>query len=398
VPATVATSTGYICTAAGFGPELRIAVESPTRELVFFANVVVGAAGVVVRIVNVGSVFYVLYQGSASTTVSVRTLTISSGTVSDGGTATLVTLNNASSTWDASNYDGTNWFLVYGSGATTVTLAKMAAVTASATVTFASTDNLTFLSVWADAATARIWVGLVDDPSSTATVAFRVYTATPALSVGPTTLSLGRSPTVPLFGPLYTRTPVAGDAFGVFTQASLGSTSDATVLFTTVVEAGTVTLTQRKTFNVVPISKPDVQQRVWCMTYVAGSNFTETRALLLRFEDAERQGTPGGPSPIVELASPSMETPGSVYHPNASHGRAFHAVAVTSESAGGQTFFAFPFVLTSRTNASAATEPMTRVDVYEYTRWNQEPHRQMVPLGLAGVVSGQPTSGDLPRC
>ena len=108
--------------------------------------------------------------------------------------------------------------MVYQSGATTVTLAKMTGTGGqppAATVTFSTTNNLTYLSAWADTVTARVWVGVVDDPAGTPATQFRVYTTAPALSLGPTTLTTGASIGPPLFGPAYVRSPAAGDAFAV---------------------------------------------------------------------------------------------------------------------------------------------------------------------------------------
>ena len=385
VPGCAVTSDGYICTATGFGPELSIGVESPTGE-VLYAFTVTASTSIIVRVVAVGATFYVMYQDASSTAVLRRTLTISSGRVTDGTSGTLITLANASSAWDASNYDGTNWFLVYQSGATTVTLAKMSGTTAAATATFSTTDNLTYLSVWADPVTDRVWLGVVDDPTGTPASSFRVYDDTPTLETGPTAFTTTGG--APLFGPLYKRTPVAGDAFCVFADTG---TSSVALTTTAVIEAGALTNEATPLINAIPISKPDAQQRVWCMSY-APANQAVAKVMLLRFAGFEMAGTGlADPTPIVELASPDMETPGATYHPFAQPGRAFHAVAVTSESAGGSAFFALPFVLTSRTNAAGATEPTTRIDVYEYTRYNQEPHMQLAPTGRSGVVGGQPT-------
>lgn len=393
MPGCSVTSDGYICTAAGFGPELRITVESPTGEVAFEKAEVIGAAGVIVRVVVVGSVFYVLAQGSASTSVTYRRLTVSGGFVAESATGTLVTLNNASSTWDASSYDGTTWFAVYQSGATTVTVAEFTGVTAGSTATFSTTDNLTYLSVWADPVTDRVWVGVVDDPAGTPAPAYRVYTDAVVLETGPTSLAPAIAGGPPLFGPIYTRSPAAGDAFCVrgMDAGDLGTGSTPIRLVTNRIIGGSVATTQTAAFNLIPISKPDMQQRVWVMTHGVGSNFQTAQVALVRFADADQAGAAGGPTPIVELCSPPFETPGSTYHPKAQPGRAFHAVAVTSEAARGSAFFASPFVLTSRTNASGNTEPTTRVDVYEYTRYNQEPHRQIVSTGKSAIVAGQPT-------
>jgi hypothetical protein len=389
------SSTGYICTAAGYGAELRVTVESPDGAPVYERDVVIGAANIIVRVVNVGSVFLVCYQASASTTITVRTLTIVNGGIVDGGTASAATLNNAASCWDTSTFDGTNWFLVWQSGATTVTVARMAGTSAAGSATFASTDNLTYLSIWADppTATGRVFVGIVDDPTGTPSAQFRVFTAGPVASLGPTTISTVFTPIAPpLFGPLYTRSPGIGDAFCVF-SVDMGSPSGTEVVgtITARIVGGSVESNQLRCFNVLPVSKPDAQHRVWAITYAPGTNYQTAQIALLRFADADAVAAVGGPGPLVDLASPVMETMGSAYHPFAQASRAFHAVAVTSEDAGGSAFFALPVVLTSRTNASGATEPTTRVDVYEYTRWNQEPHRQCVPTGLSAVVSGQPT-------
>lgn len=388
MPAVGATSDGYICTAAGFGDQLKVTVESPNGDLLLDSSETVGAASVIVRVAVVGAKFIVCYQGSASTVVNYWIISVVNGAISSDFGSSLVTLANASSTWDVSNYDGTNWWLVYQSGATTVTLAKMNTTPAVASsVTFSSTDNRTYLSVWGDATNARIFVGVVDDPTGASTGQFRIYTATPTLSVGPTSLS--NTPTgVPLFGPLYERTQAAGDAFGVFWTV----VNSQAVLCTLVIQAGAKTGERSIAVGAVPISKPDTQCRVWCMTHAPGTNFKFTKVALLRLSGKDFVGvTSNDAYPIVELASPDFETPGATYHPYAQPGRAFQSVAVTSESAGGASFFALPFVLTSRTNASGGTEPTTRVNVYEYTRYNQAPHQPMVPVGRAAYVAGQPT-------
>jgi hypothetical protein len=397
VPAVAATSDGYICAAASFDHEIKITVEAPTGELVY--THLTGGVGFpiqAIRIVAVASKFHIIWSSSNGAGVNVRTLTVASGVVTSGNSATLVTRNAAASCWDASAYDATNWFLTYQSGATTVTVAKMTGQTVSTTATFSSTDNLTYLSVWADPVTDRVWVGLVDDPTTggSETTAFRVYTDTPTLSVGPTTVATASNTGPPLFGPLYTRTPVAGDAFGVYTlrTTALGAGTSPVALYGFTVSAGTPATAVPQAFNVVPISKPDAQQRVWCMSHAIGASFSTTNALLLRFPDPDNLIVfSAATSPIVELASPLMETMGPTYHPYASPNFAFNAVAVTTEAAGGSAFFGLPFVLTSRTNASSATEPTTRADVYEYTRYNQAPHQPVLANGRAAYVAGQPT-------
>lgn len=389
MPGCAATSTGYVCTAAGFGAELRVTVESPTGEQLLAYALAVGSTNVVVRVVAASTTkFFVIYQSTGSTTVSYRIISIVSGGVTNANGGTLVTLNNASSCWDTSYYDGTTWFLVYQSAATTVTVSERDSSAAQTTsVTFASTDNLTNLSLWADAVTDRVWVGVLDDPAGTPVAQYRIYTDALVLSVGPASLATAIAVGPPLFGPLYSRSPAAGDAFGVYAANNAGVYSMGTV----VVQAGALTR-ELSVFNVIPVSKPDIQQRAWAMTYASGTNFAITKAVLLRFVGAEFIGeSTFDPTPIVELASPDMEYPGASYHPFAETASGFHSVAVTSESAGGKAYFAIPFVLTTRTNASGATEPTTRVDVYEYTRHNQEPHRGFSPNGTSGFVSGQPT-------
>jgi len=397
-PACAVNSAGYICTAAGFGSELRITLESPDGQVLYTSTTTLGAAAVVVRVVAGSATrFYVLAQPTDGTDVTRITVFISSSqAVSASGFATLITLANASSTWDASSYDGTTWFLVYQSGATTVTVAEYSTAdtpVAGSSATFATTNNLTYLSVWADSVTDRVWVGVVDDPASTPSAQYRVYTDAVVLSVGPTVIQTGSSSTpisVPLFGPLYVRTPVAGDAFGVYSQLAVNPDRWSTTGLA--IQAGSLTRETVQAGSMAPISKPDAQQRVWCMTHGAGANFQIAKAVLLRFVGTEFIGEHvSDPTAVVELASPDMVSMGATYHPTAAPGLSFHAVGVTSEAAGGKTYFALPFVLNTRTNASSATEPLTRVDVYEYTRYNQEPHRQVVPLGRSGVATGQPT-------
>ncbi len=391
MPSVAVNPTGYIVTAAGFGTELRITVESPTGELLLtYTDAAAAAANLVVRVVAISSAnFYVCYQDIASTTVKQILIQTANGGATYSTAATLVTLANASSTWDVSYYDGTTWFLVYQSGATTVTISERdTSGTQVTSQTFSSTDNRTYLSIWADAVTDRVWIGLVDDPTGTPLSRFRVYTDALVLSVGPTSFS--GTGGVPLFGPLYKRTPVAGDAFCVFADSTAVPTTAVTV--GAVIQAGSLTREVTVAVNAIPISKPDVQQRVWCMTHGDGSNFLIQKAVLLRFVGDEYIGeSSNDPSPVVELATPDFEAPGSTYHQFAQPGLAFNAVAVTSESDGGRAYFAVPVVVTSRTNASGTKEPTGRVETYEYTRHNQEPHKQVTAIGRTGFAAGQPT-------
>ncbi len=385
MPTVAALASGYVVTAASFGGDLTVTVESPAGEVMAaYTDTSAAASNVVVRALPVASdTVYVLWQDVASTTVNRITVTITAnGQASIAHPGPFITLSNASSTWDVSPYDGTTWFIVYQSGATTVTVAEYALASAGLTATFTTADDLTYLSVWADPVTDRVWVGYVPDPGGTPSSRFRVYTDALALSVGATTFATYSG--LPLFGPLYVRSPVAGDAFCVF-PGSTGTT-------TAVIQSGVVTRLIVPVRNVIAISKPDAQQRAWCISYGSGSNFLLARVVLLRFCGTEFIGSAAfDPTPVVELASPEFESPGSTYHPVAQPGRAFNAVSVSSESAGGTAFFAFPMVLTSRTNASGTKELTSRVEVYEYTRYNQEPHRQVVPLGRSAMASGQPT-------
>lgn len=391
MPAVAASSTGYVVTAAFFGPELRITLESPEGALLdSFTNPTAAASNGVVRIVRLtDALFYVLSQDIASTTINRNIVQVTSAGGVVNGSFSYLTLANASSTWDVSRYDGTTWFVVYQTAATTVTISERNnSGTQITSATFTTTDNRTYLSIWADPDTDRIWIGIVDDPTGSPTSQFRVYTDALVLSVGPT--SLAGTGGVPLFGPLYKRTPVAGDAFCVYADSA--TSPGRALMVGAVIQAGALTREVNQAHNVVPISKPDAQQRVWVMTYGSGSNFEIAKVLLVRCVGDEYIGSSTyDPTPVVELASPDFEAPGDTYHPFAQPGRAFNSVAVTSESSGGSAFFAFPFVVTSRTNASGNKEPTHRVETYQYTRWNQEPHRAVAVAGLNGFVAGQPT-------
>lgn len=393
VPGVAINAAGYVVTAAGFGGELRINAESPDGELLAtYTDSSAAAANLVVRVLAISTtIFWVLYQDVAGTAVSRIPVIISGGKASVNASGTAVTLANASSTWDVSQYDGTTWFLVYQSGATTVTLSERNNTTGAQTgsVTFTSTDNLTYLSVWADPVTDRVWVGVVDDPTGTPVSQFRVYTDALSLETGPS--SFTSTGGTPLFGPLYVRSPVAGDAFCVFADSSTGPTRGRVV--TAVIQAGTKTRELTAAENVIPVSKPDVQQRVWCVTYGGGvANEAFGRYVLLRFSGTELIGSSSNdPTPVVELASPEFDSPGSALHPISQWGRAFHAVSVQAETSGGATVFALPFVIKARTNASGTKEPTSSVDVYSYSRYNQEPHRHAQTAGRAMFVAGQPT-------
>ena len=379
-PAVAVTSTGYrlVATTDYASPYyLRFVVIGPDGVVLYRGGNSVTASAVTyprVRAVAQGTKLILLYRsGSNIEGISLETST--GVVVATAGTVRA--LNSATSGWDATSYDSNAWYIVARTGASTCTVQAVNVLTPGSTGTFSTTGEVT-LSIWGDSTNSNLWIGYLDDPSGTPTAGFVTFT-TAFVSVYAKTTILTSATSAPLFGPRYSRAGANADTFFV-----LGSTSGVYATHYGHVVSGTVTpATPQVKFWTYPLTKPDTQQRWWAWMRNPDVG-APLQFVMFRYSETPSTAL----SPVTVEASAPMSAEAFVnYTPG------FHAVAVQSESAGARTFVALPQMLTTANFSSTATVNSVGVYLYEYARYNQEPHLD-VDLSSDCIVAGQPTALD----
>jgi len=386
--AQAVNSQGYICFAAINDSEvIFITIESPDGTLLVRTH----SSGSRVQVLAVGTTFYVVSQ--STTTLTAQPLTPNGTDITFGSSATVGTLTSSSAHWDTSSYDGTNWFIIYQSAATVVTVQKMTGTTASTTVVFGDGSDGTVVaiagtvpvSIFADSTTTHIWVGWYNNPTVTGAVQYRVYTAALAINLPVATIATAVNVYgPPLFGRYRDATPGNGGvttvAFVIFRYVEAAGNLTRGTNWVTANTAGTVS-SPSILWHVLPISKPDNYNRFWAFTDNGNDNFTSQRAALLRVST----GTATIEHPVIELVSPPMPGVLGAAGPSATSAY-FHAIATGSSSS----FFSFPFILNTIGTASPP-ELLARIEAYEYTTSEQSQHVDIGTFGTFLATAGQPT-------
>jgi hypothetical protein len=373
-PAAVAVnSSGYVMIATLYEGVLTMAIESPSGARIFQLTEYVTTQ---VRCHAVGARLFLVYQDG--TDIIARVYQPSSTDEGFVTSATLNTLFDATYYWDTSAYDGTHWFLIHGTSSDDLQITKFATTSAAATTSFAtSAIAATPCSIWADSASGNVWVGYHDDPAGAGAVTYRVYAASDLSSVkGATVLNNSTLYGPPLFGPrrnYFSKTQESSSAFYVYRYAETsGKTLRATLAghaYSTATSGG-----ELASYGILPISKPDSRQRVWCITDNGTDNFAVARVALLRFYQETRD------PPAIDLALPAMIAPGATEGP-VNDVMYFHAPAVGSSSS----FVVMPRVLTVLDGT-----PFTTVEVIEYATAEQAPWRSVRPGSPSTAVGGSP--------
>lgn len=375
-PAVAVNSTGYVLVAAPFDSNatdgLYAYIESPDGVRVWVKKID-NQTVVRAKALAVGSDFILCWQ--VGTTITAQRIQID-GTFAVSTGSVTGSLFSSSSYWDTSAYDSTFWFCGFNrdAGATNViTVQKMSgvALVSSTDITIDGTagDATAPMSLWADTANARVWVGWFDEAID---LEYAVLNASTMASVlGPTAITTGNGSGPPLFGP---ETSAANAARYVFARCR--NSVDRRTQFGTVTDGGTVTVGGTIN-NVLAISKPDENQRFWATTDLdpSSGNFLFSRVVLLR-----TPVTQGIASFTVELASPRMPWITDAYNVANDQGF-FHAVGTGPTTS----VFAFPFVLTTVGDA-----PLVKIEVYEYETAADHPHRGCVPSSPVTYIPGQP--------
>lgn len=387
VPATARTATGYTLVATlTTTPELLWTIINPEGLVVYRGEGVTPVVAAVSwpRAVAMGDYLVLLYMTGSSVMAIEHNTT--NGLV--GVAATVMTLNSANACWDATPYNSTSYYVVGRTGATTTTVQEvLVGSTLGNTKTIASTGEIK-LSIWGDATNAALWVGYLDDPSATVVAGFTALSVpiTGAAIYGKTTI-LG-SPDVdansmpPLFGPRYAKT--TSDVFFVL-YCFLSTVHLAR--YGHIIGGSLYPSVPYTAHHVIPISKPDVQQRFWCL-YDPIEPFTPGQFVLFRFSEP-----PDSTAAVlvVELCSA----------PDAGHAGldpsgvgivvygSFHGVALDTESPGGIAAFALPICLTTISATSTQSYIVSAV-LHEYERYNQSPRVDVTATNEI-VIAGQPT-------
>lgn len=263
--------------------------------------------------------------------------------------------------------NGTEWFLIHQSGATTLTVNRFLGAVSQASLTQAVVGDCP-VSISADS--SNVWIGWHNDPTVSGEVQYRAATTSlSGYSAAAVTIATGTTFGEPLIGSNSSGT----NKVAVF-RRSLDNVSPYTVATgRALISTSAVVEAVGYMWHARPISKP-VLGRAWCMTGCDATNWTTERHVLVNFEQSlTSQATPGlafpelsGP-PVFKLVTGTLGT-----------FSLFSDIAVGSSSY----YMAAPLAL--------GTE-VAQIVVYEYESSAQAAHRQLQNMGSNGVITtGQP--------
>lgn len=397
-PAAAAMSNGYVCVAAVMQDStLRVVIRDPNGNVIFSDDqAITPRFKMPVRVMAAGtSRFHILYLDDAH--VQRASLAISGGAVSGSLSGSLLVNVDSGGYWDADIDSAGMIWIAYqsssGPGVTTVASYNGSGVL-QLSDTFPSTSPL--LSIRADNANDMVWVGYADDLSGSPVIGFRSWTksnmnpAIGAITIVSGHANIGDNPSPPLFGPSYVGN--AGGATIVYSISSASTFYTRTMHYLQVNSSGALG-TVSSVCNWMPVSKPDSQQRVWCISSLAGAETmpaTSYRYALLRLEDAVynftgSNFTRGVP---VELATADLIAVG-LNKPDGAFGYGwfFGPVAECDD------WSAMPLGIPVATQSiGAAVVPTIQVQLYRYETPDIAPHKQVVTAGGQSIIiSGTPT-------
>lgn len=367
---------GYVLTGASNGSRVHVSIEDADGARVYYDSF----TGTKCASVNTSTGFVLVLQNGTTLTGIVYTIT--SGVVASSS-ATVGTLSASSQYWDIAQGLSNDWFMIhqFSASAPHILINAMSGTTSTNSVAFAADVN-TRVSIYRDS--AAVWVSWVDFTGAD-TVYARAYSGS-LVALSAATVISGSGQIHPLlFGPVFS------GLSGVFYAAkwAVGNAPGMITGRLTLPGLAANPLTENRTgitFNVHPISKPDSSQRVWCMTKVDPSPYTQDaisftewdtafqRVVLLRWRGA------GLLYPVIELSCTEFETD---YVLSAFPTEdLFHAV---SENSGTLTFAVPRRLRNGRPNG------LFSLEVLEYETTDAHSHRSMVEMGGSLIVAGQPT-------
>ncbi len=411
--AVAVLTTGHICHAAAVSGNnlVHVSVESPDGVRIYYdaisATVPDADEGPFVKCVVVNDQdFLVVYVNGSS--LDMRAIRITSGVVSSvTDTLSIASLGSVGDRWDTAGYpaghaSGSVWFLVHQDSGAQCTISKRSSV--GGTVGSAAVIALTsaYLSLYLDYTNAVLWLGYNNAPGAAADVGYATYTVSgnPTLALGPTTIDTtgtDANSAPPLFGPRYSTTTT--DAFFIYTKAAAaGSTTIYTSYYGAIESGGLVG--PFSAAHIVPASKPDAQQRVWCQWVtpqdVSGPTGTTRqdvvgRYVLCRFVDL----TTDIAARNVVIEDVRINSAGNHVDvdPLEADRGAPNAPVVVSENLGYTTFWSYPAIVQNDVPGIAgSTGLLVHHRVLQYKRWNQGPRAGAVETSGGLVVAGMPTT------
>lgn len=388
-------SLGYTCFAVGAAGAL-FRVFNPDGEIVFEQTF--GSSGFrnAASVVAVGQSFACVYQvGTTLTGFMINNAGSSVSDIAVASTTTVGTLSaaNADNGWDicpAAN--GTEWYLAFQNAAATLRIDRFSVTTSAANVTQAITAADTPCSIYADG--SLVWLGWYEDPAATGNVRHRTFNISTLAAVGAvaTLETVVATAGPPLIGPVNpTATP---NDYGATTLAvwrtSQGSASNyVTGCRYRYLLSGTIagTGSTRTLWHHHPISKPDSQSRVWCITGNQAPNCSFQRAVLMTMYKEASEGFADN-EPMIAVARPTVEvsngTGANSGLPSAlSQKTMFGAIAEFQ----GRNIFAVPEVL--RKGTGATNNSLMQLILLECRTITAEPIRHCLSDGETLVVNGQ---------
>lgn len=377
-PSIAVNSSGFLMVAALMADDLHVFIENANGARVFYRRED-ASSYIRARVVAVANVFYLVTQ--VGTTITAISITPSDAGVTLGTPATVGTLNNSAQYWDLTSFDATHWYMIHQSGSVTLTVNRFAGTTSNANVSLTVTGAPP-VSIFGHPDQGLIWIGWYNDPTGAGNVRFAAYNNVLTTLIFSDTLVSGANVYgPPLFGLRRDRTDKAGDVQSVFYcfRYKLASGNETRAIYSGTIDAGSLSFVgATPRWHVLPISKPDNYQRVWCITSNGSDNFQFARIVLLRYHDIA-QAT----SPVVELSLPKMLAAGESHGPDAFPDW-FSAIATGDD-------YSYAIVPFTVDRVIATDDPIIKLDVLEYQTAEQHFSRDDVRLDPGTVLAGLPT-------
>lgn len=374
-PDLALNSDGYlgVCALTATG-KVHFYIEDPNGVRIYYYEASVFPAYSRARVVGVGSSFFLALQ--TGTHVNIFQFTVSGGVALFSFEATVATLSSTSTLWDVVSF-GSVWFIAYQSAATTITLTRLSFFSFVATLAFTIPSTATtYISLYCDTVNSYLWLGVYDDNNDIWYAVFDISVAGSITNtVARTVLKTQPFSGPPLFGAFasngFNDRGNGAPAFYAFKLARVSADNTAAIWYGLAFANSTSHSSPVAAWHYIPLSKPDNSNRIWCAHQSHGVGQTTTRLVLVRFADLNSDG------PVIELSSPNQLYVSEFSDPN----------YFTSYPLGtSRRFFASPSVL----QEFYSTKTSYRIDVYEHTSSDQEPHRASHSVGITTAVVGQP--------
>lgn len=361
-----ANSAGYVLVASCDGSNsLNVSIEAEDGTPLWYESALATATKCLA--ISQNNVLILVSQNS--TTLTAHTFTITNGAIAYSA-ATVGTLQSASQYWDICEGPTTSWYLVYQVLATRLDVDRYnTGLSFQGTLAQITVSGNCPCSVFYDSTNARVWAGWWNDPGVTGEVRLRAWNTSGTALCAVTTLATSTFARPPLIG----MPGSVGSAF--FTYNRLNSRTVYGYVTLPGNPANVCTSTSYSAWWVFAMSKPDANQRSWCVTVSGKSTgeFVIERFVLLRWNADASFG-----SSMLELSGPMFDSQVT--------GLPIDFFASASNRSGLLTFAVY------RILRPGLGLGLRSLDVYQYEDVTRHPWRSTVKLGNSLIVSGQPTA------